>query len=77
MPPRDPTPGTRATRSTASGRSTILQAQVNYAYLATHVTTLIGKQIVQAFYGQRAAPLLFRGLLEWRQDGADGSAALP
>jgi feruloyl esterase len=29
-----------------------LQAQVNYAYLATHVTTLISKEIVRAYYGQ-------------------------
>ncbi|HWF37969.1 MAG TPA: tannase/feruloyl esterase family alpha/beta hydrolase [Candidatus Acidoferrales bacterium] len=29
-----------------------LQAQVNYAYLATHVTVQIGKEIVRSFYGQ-------------------------
>lgn len=29
-----------------------LQAQVNYAYLATHVTVGIGKEIVKSFYGQ-------------------------
>jgi hypothetical protein len=38
-----------------------LQAQVNYAYLATHVTTLIGKEIVQAFYGQRQRRSYFVG----------------
>jgi hypothetical protein len=29
-----------------------LDAQNNYAYLATHVVTLIGKQILRAFYNQ-------------------------
>ena len=38
-----------------------LQAQVNYAYLATHVTTLLGKEIVQAFYGQRERRSYFVG----------------
>ena len=38
-----------------------LQAQVNYAYLATHATTLIGKQIVLAFYGQRERRSYFVG----------------
>lgn len=38
-----------------------LQAQVNYAHLATHVTTQIGKQIVQAFYAQSARRSYFVG----------------
>jgi len=29
-----------------------LDAQNNYAYLATHVVTLIGKQILRTFYNQ-------------------------
>ena len=29
-----------------------LDAQINYAYLATHVVTLLGKQILRAYYGQ-------------------------
>lgn len=38
-----------------------LPAQVNYAYLATHVTTLVGKEIVQAYYGQHERRSYFVG----------------
>jgi feruloyl esterase len=38
-----------------------LDAQINYAYLATHVVTLLGKQIVRAFYGQPERRSYFEG----------------
>ena len=47
-----------------------LDTQNNYGYLATHVVTLLGKDIVRAFYGQARASLLFRGLFQRRQNGA-------
>jgi feruloyl esterase len=38
-----------------------LDAQNNYAYLATHVVTLIGKQILRAFYNQHERRAYFVG----------------
>jgi len=38
-----------------------LDAQNNYAYLATHVVTLIGKQILRAFYNQQERRSYFVG----------------
>jgi len=38
-----------------------LDAQNNYAYLATHVVTLIGKQILRTFYNQRERRSYFVG----------------
>lgn len=38
-----------------------LDAQNNYAYLATHVVTLIGKQILRAFYAQHERRSYFVG----------------
>ncbi|HVA94147.1 MAG TPA: tannase/feruloyl esterase family alpha/beta hydrolase [Candidatus Dormibacteraeota bacterium] len=38
-----------------------LDAQNNYAYLATHVATLLGKQILQDFYGHREQRSYFVG----------------
>lgn len=38
-----------------------LDAQNNYAYLATHVVTLIGKQILRAFYDQHERRAYFVG----------------
>ena len=38
-----------------------LQAQVNYAHIATHVTAVIGKEIVLAYYGQRERRSYFVG----------------
>jgi feruloyl esterase len=38
-----------------------LDAQNNYAYLATHVVTLIGKQILRTFYGQQERRSYFVG----------------
>src|ERR1700722_18559738 len=38
-----------------------LDAQNNYAYLATHVVTLIGKQILRVFYAQRERRSYFVG----------------
>ncbi len=38
-----------------------LQAQVNYAHIATHLTTVIGKDIVLAYYGQRQRRSYFVG----------------
>jgi feruloyl esterase len=38
-----------------------LDAQNNYAYLATHVVTLLGKQILRNFYGQREERSYFVG----------------
>jgi hypothetical protein len=38
-----------------------LDAQNNYAYLATHVVTLIGKQILRAFYNQHERRSYFVG----------------
>ncbi len=53
-----------------------LQAQVNYAYLATHVTTLDRQTNCQGILRTERAAQLFRGMFEWRKDGANGSAAL-
>jgi feruloyl esterase len=38
-----------------------LDAQNNYAYLATHVVTLLGKEIVRAYYGQHEQRSYFVG----------------
>jgi Tannase and feruloyl esterase len=38
-----------------------LDAQNNYAYLATHVVALLGKQILRAFYGQRERRSYYEG----------------
>ena len=38
-----------------------LDAQNNYAYLATHVVTVMGKDIVRAFYGQKERRSYFVG----------------
>jgi feruloyl esterase len=38
-----------------------LDAQNNYAYLATHVVTLLGKQILRTFYGQHEQRSYFVG----------------
>jgi len=38
-----------------------LQAQLNYAHLATHVTTQIGKDVVMAYYGQHQRRSYFVG----------------
>ncbi len=53
-----------------------LDAQNNYAYLATHVVTLIGKEILRAFYNQHERRVLFRWVFERRQDGPRRNSAL-
>jgi feruloyl esterase len=38
-----------------------LQAQTNYGYLATHVVTLLGKEVLRAYYGQNERRSYFVG----------------
>lgn len=51
--PKDPNDGSWALNN--------LDAQTNYAYLATHAVTLIGKEILRAYYGQRERRSYFVG----------------